>query len=126
MSDVTIWHNPVCSKARRALELLREAGVEPEVRLYLDQPPERGVLESLAARIDGGARALLRRNGELYARLGLDGPGITDAAILDAIAAHPELLERPVVATPHGVALCRPPERVLELLHRKAAAAQGD
>lgn len=122
MNDVTIWHNPACSTSCRALALLQAAGVEPEVVLYLENPPDRPVLDDLAGRIEGGAPALLRRKGDLWRSLALDGPAIADATILDAIAAHPELLNRPIVATPLGVAACRPPERVLELLQRQGAA----
>ena len=120
--DVTIWHNPACSTSRQALELIRAAGVEPHVVLYLKDPPDRTALARLAARVEGGAGALLRRKGdrwkELAPVLGLDRPDVTDAAILDAIAAHPELLNRPVVAGPGGAAACRPPERALDLLSR--------
>lgn len=119
-TQVTIWHNPACSTSRRALELIRAAGVEPRVVLYLKDAPDRAALAGLAARVEGGAGALLRRKGDLWEELapalGLDRPDVTDAAILDAIAAHPALLNRPVVAGPGGAAACRPPERALDLL----------
>lgn len=119
-NDVIIWHNPACSTSRRVLELIRAAGVEPRIVLYLKQPPDRAALAELAARVEGGAPSLLRRKGALWQTLGrelaLDQDGVADNAILDAIAAHPELLNRPVVSGPRGAAACRPPERVLDLI----------
>lgn len=115
-NDVTIWRNPACSTSRRALELIRAAGVELHIVLYLKQPPDRAALADLAARVEGGAPSLLRRKGALWRQLELDRDGVADDAILDAIATHPELLNRPVVSGPRDAAACRPPERVLDVL----------
>lgn len=114
--DVTIYHNPGCSTSRKVLGLIRDAGIEPEVVEYLKTPPSRTTLEALAARTGAPVRALLRERGTPYADLGLGDPDLDDAALLDAIEAHPILLNRPIVATPKGVRLCRPAERVLDLL----------
>jgi arsenate reductase len=119
---VTIYHNPGCSNARGALAILRERGVEPRIVAYLETPPPRAELEALAAQLQATAGAawpglregMLRSKEAVYAALGLDGA--SDAALLDAVAAHPILLNRPIVVTPKGALLCRPPERVLEIL----------
>lgn len=113
MTDVKIYFNPKCGTARNALALIREAGIEPEVIDYMKNPPSRAELAGLAKR-GGGAGFLLREKEPLAAELGLKGAD--DGAILDAIAANPILLNRPVVATPKGVKACRPAELVQELL----------
>lgn len=112
----TIFHNPACSTSRFVLAQLRDAGLAPRVVAYLDAPPDRATLAALVARLDGGARALLRAK-ELpgLAGVALDADA-DDDAILDAMLAHPVLIERPLVAGPRGVVLCRPKERVLALL----------
>jgi arsenate reductase len=115
MSAVTIYHNPACGTSRQVLEMIRAAGVEPRVVAYLKTPPARAELARLAG-LAGGARVLLREKEKLAAELGLKEPGVSEAAILDAIAAHPVLLNRPVVETAKGVKACRPAELVLELL----------
>ena len=119
---VTLYHNPRCSKSRETLALIRGAGVEPVVVEYLKTPPSRAELQELARRMGEPVRSLLRRNGTPYDELGLDNPSLTDAALLDAIEAHPILINRPIVATPKGVRLCRPPELVLDLLDPPATA----
>jgi arsenate reductase len=116
MSQVTIYHNPACSNSRGALALLRERGIEPDVIEYLKNPPDRATLQSLIERMGTGARSLLRAKGELYEQLGLADPSLSDEQIIDQMAKHPSLINRPVVVTPKGVRLCRPPEKVLELL----------
>nr|PZN59703.1 MAG: arsenate reductase (glutaredoxin) [Pseudomonadota bacterium] len=116
MSNVTIYHNPACSNSRNTLALLRERGIEPTVIEYLKNPPDRATLRSLIERMGTGARSLLRAKGELYEQLGLADPELTDEQIIDAMLEHPVLINRPVVVTPKGVRLCRPPEKVLELL----------
>lgn len=112
----TIYHNPKCGTSRNVLAALREAGHEPEVIEYLKTPPSRETLESLIARAGEGARGLLRAKEPLVRELGLDGADVTDAAIVDAMMAHPILINRPIVVTDSAVKLCRPSETVQELL----------
>ncbi len=113
MADVKIYFNPKCGTARNALALIREAGIEPEVIEYLKTPPSRVELAALA-KLAGGAATLLREKEPLAAELGLKGAA--DGKILDAIAANPILLNRPVVVTQKGAKACRPAELVKELL----------
>ena len=115
-TQVTIYHNPACATSRKVLGMIREAGVEPRVIEYLKTPPTRGELVDLLRRMDMRPRDLLRRRGTPYQELGLDDPGKTDDALVDAIMAHPILMERPVVAGPRGVRLCRPVERLKDVL----------
>ncbi|GAN68840.1 arsenate reductase (glutaredoxin) [Acetobacter orleanensis] len=114
--SVTLYHNPACGTSRTVLGLIQETGIEPEVVLYLKTPLSREKLADLVDQTDLTARDLLRQKGALYEELGLNGPAITDAEILDAIAAHPALLNRPIVVTEKGAAACRPAETVLRLL----------
>lgn len=114
--DVVIYHNPACGTSRNTLALIRNAGIEPHVIEYLKTPPSRTMLKNLAGRMGVSIRDLLRRKGTPYADLGLDDPALSEDDLLDALAAHPVLLERPVVATPWGVRLCRPSEAVLDIL----------
>lgn len=116
MSTVTIYHNPQCGTSRNTLALIRNAGIEPQVVLYLDQPPTRGRLVQLIRDCGLSVRGLLRDKGELFESLGLADPGKTDDELLDAMAAHPILINRPIVVTPMGTRLCRPSERVLDIL----------
>lgn len=116
MSDITIYHNPECGTSRNTLGLIRNSGAEPEVILYLENPPSRVELSGLITRMGIGVRDLLRTNTEPYVRLGLDNPDISDDELLDAMLAYPILINRPIVVTPLGAALCRPSERVLDLL----------
>ena len=111
-----IYHDPACGTSRNVLELIRNAGVEPEIIEYLIAPPSRSEVLSLVARMGIPLRALLRERGTPYAELGLDDPTLTDTQILDAMMAHPILINRPVVVTPKGVRLCRPSETVIDLL----------
>lgn len=111
-----LYHNPRCSKSRAALDLLRSRGREPDIVPYLESPPDRATLAWLAARIEGGARAMLRPGEPEYAELGLADPGLDDAVLLDAMARHPRLIERPIYVQGERVVVGRPPERVLELL----------
>lgn len=113
---VTILHNPRCGTSRNVLALIRHAGIEPVVVEYLKTPPSREQLLALLAAMGVGARDVLRAKEAICAELGLDQPGVSDEAILDAIGQHPVLLNRPIVVTPRGAALCRPSERVLDLL----------
>ena len=119
---VTIYHNPECGTSRNTLEMIRASGVEPDVILYLETPPSRPELESLIAAMRIGPRDLLRRKGTPYDELGLDDPDLTDAALIDAMMAHPILINRPIVVTPKGTKLCRPSEEVLPLLDDPVAA----
>ena len=116
MNKVTVYHNPNCGTSRNVLGLLRERGIEPEVIEYLKQPPSRERLKELAKRSGVGLRGLLREKGTPYAELGLGDPSLTDDQLLDAIAAHPILINRPLVVTASAVKLCRPSETVLEML----------
>ena len=115
-TDIIIYHNPACGTSRNALAMIRNAGIEPHVVEYLKTPPSRALLESLIARAGVGARSLLREKGTPYAELGLDNPNLTDEQLVDAMMAHPILINRPLVVSPLGVRLCRPSETVLDLL----------
>jgi arsenate reductase len=114
--DVIIYHNPDCGTSRNTLAMIRNAGIEPHVIEYLKTPPSRRMLEHLIARMGISSRALLREKGTPYAELGLGDPSLTDDQLLDAMMAHPILINRPIVVTPQGVRLCRPSEEVLNLL----------
>jgi arsenate reductase (glutaredoxin) len=116
MTAVTIYHNPGCGTSRNTLALIRNAGVEPQVIEYLKTPPDRATLESLLERMDLKPRQLLREKGTPYTELGLADDRLSDAALLDAMLAHPILINRPIVVTPWGVKLCRPSEAVLDIL----------
>jgi arsenate reductase len=116
LMDVVIYHNPDCGTSRNTLGLIRNAGVEPHVVEYLKTPPSRQMLQRLIARMNVTARDLLREKGTPYAELRLAEPTLSDAALLDAMMAHPILINRPIVVTPLGVRLCRPSEAVLDLL----------
>jgi arsenate reductase (glutaredoxin) len=115
-SEVVIYHNPACTTSRKVLGMIREAGAEPRVVEYLKTPPSRKELVDLLHRMGLTPRQLLRRRGTPYDELGLGDPAKSDDALIDAILAHPVLMERPVVVGPRGVRLCRPPERVHEVL----------
>jgi len=112
----TIYHNPACGTSRKVLAMLREAGAKPRVIEYLKTPPARGELADLIARAGLRPRDVLRKRGTPCEALGLDDPSLSDDAILDALMAHPILIERPFVATERGVRLCRPADRVKEIL----------
>jgi arsenate reductase len=116
MDDVIIYHNPDCGTSRKALALIREAGVEPHIIEYLKTPPSRALLKQLIARMGIPVREVLRQKGTPYSELGLDHPGLDDERLLDEMSAHPILINRPIVVTAKGVKLCRPSESVVELL----------
>ena len=116
MTAITIYHNPACGTSRNVLGMIRNSGVEPTVIDYLTSPPDRETLRALLAAMDMPARELLRERGTPYAELGLDNPALSDEQLIDAILAHPILMNRPVVVTPLGTRLCRPSETVIDLL----------
>ena len=114
--DVIIYHNPDCGTSRNTLAMIRNAGIEPHVVEYLKTPPARALLIQLIERAGMSARALLREKDTPYAELGLSDGTLSDDALLDAMMAHPVLINRPLVVTPLGVKLCRPSELVLDIL----------
>ena len=116
MTDITIYHNPHCSNSRGALQLLQARGLEPQIVDYLKAPLNAQQLTALVARIGLPVRQLLRSKEAVYQELDLDNPALTDAQVIAAVAQHPALLNRPIVTTPKGAALCRPPETVLALI----------
>lgn len=113
---VTIYHNPACSKSREALALIRQSGEETRVIAYLETPPSRAELVAILAAAALTPRQLLRDKGTPFAALGLADPTLSDDALIDAMLAHPILINRPLVVTQKGARLCRPPEVVLEIL----------
>lgn len=114
--DITIYHNPDCGTSRNTLALIRNTGVEPQVIEYLKTPPSREELKDMIAKAGLKVREAIREKGTPYAELGLDNPALTDDELLDAMLAHPILINRPFVVTPNGVRLCRPSEVVLDIL----------
>ena len=114
--DVIIYHNPQCGTSRNTLGLIRNAGIEPHIIEYLKCPPARAMLVQLIARAGLTARALLREKGTPFRELGLDNPALSEGELLDAMMAHPILINRPIVVTAKGVSLCRPSELVVDLL----------
>jgi arsenate reductase (glutaredoxin) len=114
--DIIIYHNPACGTSRNTLAMIRNAGIEPHVVEYLKTPPSRAMLEGLLARAGMRPRDLLRAKGTLFEELGLADESLADDALLDAMMAHPALINRPLVVSPLGVKLCRPSEAVLDLL----------
>jgi arsenate reductase (glutaredoxin) len=120
---IIIYHNPECGTSRNALALIRNAGIEPHVVEYLKTPPSRALLEQLIERADMNPRDLLREKGTPYAELGLDDADLGDDALVDAMMAHPVLINRPLVITSRGVKLCRPSEAVLDILPARQLGA---
>lgn len=116
MSNITIYHNPACGTSRNTLEMIRNSGVEPEMVLYLETPPTRDELVKLIADMGISVRELLRKNVEPYERLGLAEESVSDDRLIGLMLQHPILINRPIVVTPLGTRLCRPSERVLEIL----------
>jgi arsenate reductase len=114
--DVIIYHNPDCGTSRNTLAMIRNAGIEPHVIEYLKTPPTRLLLRQLIERMGVSVRDVIREKGTPYHDLGLDNPSLTDDQLLDAMMAHPILINRPIVVSPKGVHLCRPSEAVLDLL----------
>lgn len=114
--DVTIYHNPGCGTSRNTLALIRNAGIEPTVIEYLKSPPDRATLVDLIQRAGLSVREAVREKGTPFVELGLDNPATADDQLIDAMLAHPILINRPFVVTPAGVRLCRPSEVVLDIL----------
>ena len=114
--DVVIYHNPDCGTSRNVLAMIRNSGVEPHIVEYLKCPPTRLLLTQMLERAGLSVREVLREKGTPYRDLGLGDPSLSDDALLDAIGAHPILINRPLVVTPKGVRLSRPSEKVLDLL----------
>ncbi len=124
---IVIYHNPDCGTSRNTLGLIRNSGVEPRIIEYLKTPPSRAELAGLIGRMGIPVRALLREKGTPYAELGLGDPALTDDQLLDAMMAHPILINRPIVVTDRGTRLCRPSETVLDLLPpQRASFAKED
>ncbi|MCU6203116.1 glutaredoxin-dependent arsenate reductase [Enterobacter cloacae] len=116
MTNITIYHNPACGTSRNTLEMIRNSGTEPEIILYLDNPPSRDELIKLITDMGISVRALLRTNVEPYEQLGLAEETFTDDQLIGFMLQHPILINRPIVVTPLGTRLCRPSEVVLDIL----------
>ncbi|QLC74286.1 arsenate reductase (glutaredoxin) [Pseudomonas sp. LPB0260] len=116
MTDLTLYHNPRCSKSRSALQLLEERGLTPSIVRYLESPPSAAQLQALLGKLGIGARQLLRSGEEEYRTLNLAEPGLSEAQLIEAMVSHPKLIERPILIAGDKAVIGRPPERVLELL----------
>ncbi|WP_432259152.1 arsenate reductase (glutaredoxin) [Cupriavidus sp. TMH.W2] len=114
--SVTIYHNPACGTSRNTLAMIRNAGIEPQIIEYLSAPPDRAALQDMIRQAGLTVRQATREKGTPYAELGLGDPALTDDQLLDAMLAHPILINRPFVVTELGVRLCRPSELVLDIL----------
>jgi arsenate reductase len=114
--NIIIYHNPACGTSRNTLAMIRNTGIEPHVIEYLKTPPSRALLVSLIGRMGVSVRSVLREKGTPFHELGLNDAGLTHSQLLDAMMAHPILINRPIVISPLGVKLCRPSEAVLDLL----------
>ncbi|HET7606871.1 MAG TPA: arsenate reductase (glutaredoxin) [Sphingomicrobium sp.] len=112
----TIYHNPMCGTSRKTLDILRDSGCDVWIREYLKEPPSRDELKRLYDQAGITPREGLRAKEPLAEELGLTRPGVTDEDVLDAMVKHPVLIERPIVETPNGVRLCRPQDKVREIL----------
>lgn len=122
-ADIVIYHNPECGTSRNTLALIHNAGIEPHVIEYLKTPPSRALLEQLIERAGITPRDLLREKGTPYADLDLGDESLSDAALIEAMMAHPILINRPLVVSPLGVKLCRPSEAVLDVLPARQLGA---
>lgn len=116
MTDLTLYHNPRCSKSRAALELLQARGLQPHVVRYLETPPSARELKSLLGKLGIAARDLLRSGEDEYKTLGLSDASLSEAQLIEAMAKHPKLIERPILIAGDKAVIGRPPEKVLELL----------
>ena len=128
MTDIIIYHNPDCGTSRNTLAMIRNAGIEPHVVEYLKTPPSRPMLVQLIDRAGISPRELLREKGTPFADLGLGDESLEDETLIDAMMAHPILINRPLVVSPLGVKLCRPSEAVLDLIpaRQRGAFAKED
>ena len=116
MSEVTLYHNPRCSKSRQTLALLEERGIEPEIIEYLKTPPDAATITGLLDKLGIPTIELIRRGEAPFAELGLAGKEGDDAALIEAMVSHPVLIQRPIVASGEQARIGRPPENVLEIL----------
>ncbi|QVM92649.1 arsenate reductase (glutaredoxin) [Pseudomonas entomophila] len=116
MTDLTLYHNPRCSKSRGALELLEARGLAPTIVRYLETPPDAATLAQLLGKLGIGARQLLRTGEDEYKTLDLANPALTDTQLIDAMVKHPKLIERPILVVGDKAVVGRPPEKVLEIL----------
>jgi arsenate reductase len=116
MTDLTLYHNPRCTKSRGALELLQGRGLSPSIVLYLETPPDAAQLRDLLSKLGISARQLLRSGEDDYKTLNLADPSLDDNALIAAMAAHPKLIERPILVVGDRAVIGRPPENILELL----------
>ncbi|WP_324733825.1 arsenate reductase (glutaredoxin) [Pseudomonas paeninsulae] len=116
MTDLTLYHNPRCSKSRGALQLLEERGLTPTIVRYLETPPSAAQLNDLLGKLGIGARQLLRSGEDEYRTLNLADPGLSEAQLIEAMVAHPKLIERPILIVGSRAIIGRPPEKVLEIL----------
>lgn len=114
--QVTIYHNPRCSKSRQTLQLLEENGIDPNVVEYLKTPPDKNTLKKILEQLKLSPRELMRRKEKEYKENHLDDPSLTDDQLIDAMLKHPKLIERPIVVTNKGTVIGRPPENILEVL----------
>ena len=116
MTAITVYHNPNCGTSRNTLAMIRNSGVEPEVIEYLKTPPDRATLVALIAATGEPVINAVRTKEAIFTELQLDAPSVTDAQLIDAMLQHPILINRPIVVTPLGTRLCRPSEKVLDIL----------
>ena len=123
MTTITIYHNPKCGTSRNTLAMIRNSGVEPEVIEYLKTPPDRATLVALIDDMGEPVINAVRSKEALFTELQLDAPGVSDAQLIDAMLQHPILINRPIVVTPLGTRLCRPSEKVLDILPARQRGA---
>ena len=123
MTTITIYHNPKCGTSRNTLAMIRNSGVEPEVIEYLKTPPDRATLLALIAATGEPVINAVRSKEALFTELQLDAPDVSDAQLIDAMLQHPILINRPIVVTPRGTRLCRPSEKVLDILPARQRGA---
>lgn len=116
MTDLTLYHNPRCSKSRGALELLEQRGLTPTIVRYLETPPDAATLKALLGKLGIAPRQLLRSGEDEYKALDLANPALTDTQLIDAMVQHPKLIERPILIAGDKAVIGRPPEKVLEIL----------